>query len=105
MIALGQHDGHALMALPAVHHLQHRLSQPLGSKGTNHAPGGYRTRQEWFAKSRRLHELQHRLETVRTESEEGRVRVVRGGRRLLKNRHHLEAAQLTQEQWQRRWHR
>ncbi|MGW2937310.1 hypothetical protein ACWDA7_37025, partial [Streptomyces sp. NPDC001156] len=33
----------------------------------------------------------------------GRVRVVRGGKRLARNRHHLHAAQLTQAQWRQRW--
>lgn len=83
--------------------LQHRLSQPLGSKGTKHAAGGYRSKNEWFAKSRRLHALQYRLEVAREDWETGRVRVVRGGRRLLKNRHNLEAAQLTEAAWRRRW--
>ena len=31
------------------------------------------------------------------------MHVVRGGRRLLGNRHNLEAAQLTEQQWRRRW--
>ncbi|MGW2937123.1 IS200/IS605 family accessory protein TnpB-related protein, partial [Streptomyces sp. NPDC001156] len=35
--------------------------------------------------------------------EVGRVRVVRGGKRLLHTRHHLEAAQLTEHAWRRRW--
>ncbi|MDT0470492.1 transposase, partial [Streptomyces sp. DSM 41699] len=34
--------------------LMHRLSQPIGQKGTKRAPGGYRSRGEWFQKSRRL---------------------------------------------------
>ncbi|MFD5145034.1 IS200/IS605 family accessory protein TnpB-related protein [Streptomyces sp. NPDC058401] len=33
----------------------------------------------------------------------GRVRVVRGGKRLAKTRHHLTEAQLTEEQWRARW--
>ncbi len=66
-------------------------------------PGGYRSRQEWFAKSRRLHLLQDRLERERADRETGRVRVVRGGRKLLRNRHHLQAAQLTEAQWRVRW--
>ncbi|MDW6064966.1 hypothetical protein SAZ11_52680 [Streptomyces sp. FXJ1.4098] len=31
------------------------------------------------------------------------VRVVRGGKRLLNTRYHLEQAQLTEEQWRTRW--
>ncbi|WP_435108385.1 hypothetical protein [Nocardiopsis synnemataformans] len=83
--------------------LRHRLSQPLGEKGTKRAPGGYRSTSEWFHKSRRLAALEHRLDVARHDWESGRVRVVRGGRRLLKSRHNLEAAQLTQAAWRQRW--
>ncbi|MFF4352516.1 IS200/IS605 family accessory protein TnpB-related protein [Streptomyces sp. NPDC001530] len=83
--------------------LMHRLSQPVGEKGAEKAPGGYRTRQEWHAKTRRLHVLEHRLEQAGAEREAGRVHVVRGGRRLLNTRHHLDAAQLTEAEWRRRW--
>jgi len=80
-----------------------RLSLPVGAKGSRGLPGGYRSRQEWFAKSRRLHLLQNRLERERADREAGRVRVVRGGRKRLRNRHHLEAAQLTEAQWRVGW--
>ena len=83
--------------------LRHRLSLPVGATGTRKAPGGYRGSQEWHAKSRRLASLGDRLAAVRTDFEAGRVRVVRGGKRLLNTRHHLEEAQLTQDQWRMRW--
>ncbi|MFI5879005.1 IS200/IS605 family accessory protein TnpB-related protein [Streptomyces sp. NPDC051554] len=83
--------------------LMHRLSRPVGEKGTKRAPGGYRSRDEWFHKSRRLTTLEHRLDVARAEREAGVVHVVRGGRHLLNNRHNLEAAQLTAEQWRERW--
>ncbi|MFI9078486.1 IS200/IS605 family accessory protein TnpB-related protein [Streptomyces sioyaensis] len=83
--------------------IEHRLSLPVGERGTRRAPGGYRTAQEWFAKARRLHVLQDRLATERTDHEAGRVRVVRGGRRLINNRHNLAAAQLTEQEWRQRW--
>jgi IS605 OrfB family transposase len=83
--------------------LTHRLAQPIGEKGTKRAPGGYRSQSEWFHKSRRLATLEHRLDIARVEREAGVVHVVRGGRRLLGNRHNLEAAQLTEQQWRRRW--
>ncbi|MGW2939251.1 IS200/IS605 family accessory protein TnpB-related protein [Streptomyces sp. NPDC001156] len=83
--------------------IANRLSLPVGEKGSKRAPGGYRTRQEWFHKSRRLHLLKDRLERERADHEVGRVRVVRGGKRLLHTRHHLEAAQLTEQAWRRRW--
>ncbi|MFG2024266.1 IS200/IS605 family accessory protein TnpB-related protein [Streptomyces sp. NPDC048825] len=83
--------------------IEHRLSLPVGEKGTKKAPGGYRSKQEWFAKSRRLHLLEDRLQAVRADREAGVVHVVRGGKRLLNTRHHLDAAQLTEPQWRKRW--
>ncbi|MEV5847238.1 IS200/IS605 family accessory protein TnpB-related protein [Streptomyces sp. NPDC051985] len=83
--------------------IEHRLSLPVGEKGTKQAPGGYRSRQEWFAKSRRLHLLEDRLQQVRADRGAGVMRVVRGGKKLLNTRHHLDEAQLTQEQWRARW--
>ncbi|MBZ9645601.1 IS200/IS605 family accessory protein TnpB-related protein, partial [Streptomyces sp. PSKA30] len=107
------HDQWALARRGQLAHIQsleagvstiaHRLSLPVGQKGTKHAPGGYHSRQEWFAKSRRLHVLEDRLQTVRADWHAGVVHVVRGGKRLLNTRHHLQQAQLTNEQWRARW--
>ncbi|MFI7294142.1 IS200/IS605 family accessory protein TnpB-related protein [Streptomyces sp. NPDC050121] len=83
--------------------IAHRLSLPVGEKGSRRAPGGYRSRREWHAKTRRLHVLTDRLQAARADVAAGRVRVVRGGKRLLNTRHHLGAAQLTEEQWRERW--
>ena len=83
--------------------LRHRLAQPIGQKGTKRAPGGYRSKREWFTKSRRLATLEHRLARACADREAGRVRVVRGGKRLLTTRHHLDAARLTEAQWRERW--
>ncbi|WP_329453631.1 IS200/IS605 family accessory protein TnpB-related protein (plasmid) [Streptomyces sp. NBC_01724] len=83
--------------------LRHRLSLPIGEKGSKRAPGGYRSKGEWFHKSRRLATLEHRLDVARDDWKTGHVRVVRGGRRLLKNRHNLHAAQLTEREWRQRW--
>ena len=83
--------------------LMHRLSLPLGEKGTKRAAGGYRSKGEWFQKSRRLQVLQHRLDTARAEREAGVVHVVRGGRKLLNTRHSLQAAQLTEAEWRKHW--
>ncbi|WP_246203333.1 IS200/IS605 family accessory protein TnpB-related protein, partial [Streptomyces tailanensis] len=78
-------------------------SVPVGQKGSVKAPGGYHGKREWFAKSRRLHVLEDRLQAVRADRETGVVRVVRGSKRLLNTRHHLDASQLTEEQWRARW--
>ncbi|MFC5959415.1 IS200/IS605 family accessory protein TnpB-related protein [Streptomyces pratens] len=83
--------------------LRHRLSLPLGAKGSKRAPGGYRSRREWHAKARRLQVLEDRLARERTAWEAGTVHVVRGGKRLARMRHQLPAAQLTQAQWRARW--
>ncbi|NUT32451.1 MAG: transposase [Hamadaea sp.] len=87
----------------AIATLEHRLSLPIGHKGTKRAPGGYRSTGEWFVKSRRLAILQTRLERARAERDAGRVSVVRGGRRLLHQRHDLAAAGKTEDQWRQQW--
>ncbi|MFF7183140.1 IS200/IS605 family accessory protein TnpB-related protein [Streptomyces sp. NPDC008121] len=107
------HDQWALSRRGQLAHIQnleagiktiaHRLSQPIGAKGTKKAPGGYRSEGEWFHKTRRLRVLEDRLERERADRGRGRVRVVRGGKRLARGRHNLAAAQLTAEQWQERW--
>ncbi|MER7766755.1 IS200/IS605 family accessory protein TnpB-related protein [Kitasatospora sp. NPDC096140] len=112
-ITKATHDQWALSRRCQLAHIQgleagvrtliHRLAQPVGEKGTKRAPGGYRSKGEWFHKSRRLATLEHRLDDTRAEREAGVVHVVRGGRRLLGNRHNLEQAQLTEPQWRRRW--
>ncbi|WP_411089522.1 IS200/IS605 family accessory protein TnpB-related protein [Streptomyces sp. 061-3] len=83
--------------------LRHRLSLPLGEPGTKRAAGGYRSRGEWFRKSRRLAALEDRHAAVVADWRAGRVRVVRGGKRLLNTRHHLTEARLAEDEWQRRW--
>ncbi|MCX4796812.1 IS200/IS605 family accessory protein TnpB-related protein [Streptomyces sp. NBC_01242] len=83
--------------------LRHRLSLPIGARGTKRAAGGYRSRGEWFHKSRRLAALEARHAAAVRDRQAGRVRVVRGGRRLLNTRHHLTQARLTEEQWRERW--
>ncbi|MFJ6145294.1 IS200/IS605 family accessory protein TnpB-related protein [Streptomyces anulatus] len=83
--------------------LKYRLSLPIGAKGTKHAAGGYRSRGEWFRKSRRLADLKARHAAAVKDWHAGRVRIVRGGRRLLNTRHHLADAGLTEERWRERW--
>lgn len=83
--------------------LKYRLSLPIGAKGTKRAAGGYRSKAEWFRKSRRLADLEIRHAAAVADWRAGRVRVVRGGKRLLNTRHHLAAAGLTEERWRERW--
>ncbi|MEU0088219.1 hypothetical protein [Streptomyces sp. NPDC006274] len=42
--------------------IRHRVSLPVGQRGSKRVPGGYRSRREWHAKSRRLRVLEDRLE-------------------------------------------
>ncbi|MCG5218615.1 transposase [Streptosporangium sp. KLBMP 9127] len=83
--------------------LAYRLSLPIGAKGSRRAPGGYRSAGEWFVKARRLAALRSRLERERADHAAGVVHVVRGGRRLLGNRHNLDTARLTEHEWRQRW--
>jgi IS605 OrfB family transposase len=83
--------------------IRHRLSLPLGEKGSKRLPGGYKTKQEWFQKTRRLVVLEARL----ARAEAGRatccVSVVRGGKKLLHRRHHLDDTDMTEAQWREQW--
>jgi len=83
--------------------IEDRLSLPVGQKGTKRAPGGYRSRQEWHAKSRRLRVLQDRLAAARADREAGLVHVVRGGKQLARTRHHLDVDGPTESAWRGRW--
>ncbi|MBU3869999.1 transposase, partial [Streptomyces sp. 4503] len=108
-ITKATHDQWALARRGQLAHIQHlqagidmiasRLSLPVGAKGSKGSPGGYRSRQEWFAKSRRLRLLKDRLKREQNDRDAGRVRVVRGGRKLPRHRHHLQAAQPAEAQW------
>ncbi|SCF64888.1 transposase, IS605 OrfB family, central region [Streptomyces sp. Ncost-T10-10d] len=83
--------------------LRHRLSLPIGEPGTKRAAGGYRSKGEWFRKSRRLAALEARHDAAVRDRQPGQVRVVRGSKRLLNTRHHLADAHLTEGQWRERW--
>ena len=85
--------------------IEARLARPLGAKADKRAGlvRGYATRGEWHAKSRRLQTLKDRLAVVEADWAAGRVRVVRGGKRLANTRHHLEAAGLDEQAWRERW--
>jgi hypothetical protein len=85
----------------AIHRLQQRIQAPVGGKAGR--VRGYATPGERWAKQRRLQTLLTRLARVEARLAAGRVSVVRGGRRLLRLRQHLAAAQLTEQQWRRQW--
>lgn len=83
--------------------IRHRLSLPVAEKGRKGAPGGYRSRQEWHAKTRRLATLEACRAVVAADRDAGRVSVVAGGRRLANTRHNLADAGLTVAEWRDRW--
>jgi hypothetical protein len=83
--------------------IRHRLSLPVGERGSRHAPGGYRSAREWHTKSRRLAVLEDRHTAAVEDWQAGRVHAVRGGKRLANTRHHLAEAGLTEAQWRQRW--
>jgi hypothetical protein len=79
-----------------------RLKVEVGSEAeaaSGHVVKGYATKAERWMKQQRLQGLLTQLEEVETRIERGRVSVVRGGRALLKKRHNLEAAGLSETQW------
>ncbi|MET9460611.1 IS200/IS605 family accessory protein TnpB-related protein [Streptomyces canus] len=85
--------------------IEARLARPLGAKADKRAGlvRGYASRGEWHAKSRRLQTLKARLAVVEADWAAGRVRVVRGGKRLAHSRHHLAAAGLDEQAWREHW--
>lgn len=64
---------------------------------------GYQVRAERFQKQRRIQALKARLAVVEQHITEGRPSVVVGSRGLAKTRHNLADAQLTAEDWRKRW--
>jgi hypothetical protein len=85
----------------AIRVIQLRLAVPVG--GRTGRTRGYATAAERYAKQQRLQHLQAQLAQVERRIGQGRVSVVRGGRRLAKVRHHLTDARLTEGQWRQCW--
>ena len=85
----------------ATRKIRARLAVPVGERQGR--VRGYASRAERFAKQQRLQRLQARLAAVEARIAAGRVSVCRGGRRLVKLRHHLADADLTQTGWRARW--
>src|SRR3954453_549414 len=85
--------------------IEARLARPLGGKADKRdgLVRGYGSRGEGHAKSRRLQMLKARLAVVEADWAAGRVRGVRGGKRLANTRPHLHAAGLDEQAWRERW--
>jgi IS605 OrfB family transposase len=64
---------------------------------------GYRGAGERFSKTRRLAVQRDRLITSERALAAGRPSIAVGGKRLWRNRTHLEATDMTEQQWRDRW--
>jgi IS605 OrfB family transposase len=84
-----------------VRRIETRIAVPAGARaGRLH---GYATQAERHGKVTRLQALRARLARTQRQLEDGTVRVVRGGRNLLRKRARLAAARLTEDQWREQW--
>jgi transposase len=81
--------------------IQARLAVPAGTRAGRVA--GYPTTAERHAKSIRIQALRTRLADVERQLGTGRVSVCRGGKAVLRTRHHLADAGLTETAWRERW--
>jgi IS605 OrfB family transposase len=84
-----------------IRRIQARMAIPAGEKSGGIR--GYATAAERHAKAIRLQLLTARLAMVERHLETGAMSVVRGGKALLRKRHNLTAAGLTEAQWRREW--
>jgi hypothetical protein len=103
---------HMIGLRAAIATIDKRLAAPCGDTLTAEErtarrkarlPKGYASRSERFEKQRRLQHLRAELARVQADRAAGRVHVVAGGARLVRTRHHLDAAGLTVDQWRDRW--
>jgi hypothetical protein len=81
--------------------IQDRLAVPAGARAGR--VRGYATTAERHAKTVRIQTLRTRLAAVDQQLGTGRVSVCRGGKALLRMRHHLAGAGLTETWWRERW--
>ena len=64
---------------------------------------GYRSAAERFAKTRRMATLKHRLTIAERALAAGRPSITVGGKRLWRNRNHLDTTDMTEQDWRDRW--
>jgi hypothetical protein len=85
----------------ALYVLERRLGESVGEGVGKYK--GYRSKSERWYKQQRVQVLRARLVAVESRIREGRVSVVRGGSHLMKNRHNLVAAGLSEQEWYEQW--
>jgi IS605 OrfB family transposase len=85
--------------------IETRLTLPVGTKARigRKTISGYRDGFEIFGKTARLQVLRARLKRVEGDLAAGRLHITRGSKGLLRARHNLEAADLSQESWSELW--
>jgi hypothetical protein len=109
MRSLGAHVGdlrRAVEVLEARCSLRPGESAPAGAGdvgGRGRRRHGYRSANERFAKTRRLAVLRSRLAAAQDAVAAGRPSITVGGKRLWRNRHNLDKAHVSVEQWRIRW--
>jgi hypothetical protein len=74
-----------------------------GSRRRGRRRRGYRSAAERFTKTRRLAVLRERLVAAEDALAAGHPSMVIGGKRLWRTRNHLDAAEMTEQQWRQRW--
>ncbi|MDT5050092.1 MAG: hypothetical protein QOG75_5996 [Mycobacterium sp.] len=74
-----------------------------GGRGRSRRRRGYRSAAERFAKTRRLAALNHRLTIAECALAAGRPSITVGGKRLWRNRNHLDTTDMTEQHWRDRW--
>ena len=78
--------------------------QPAGRYGRRlRRRRGYRSVAERFVKTRSLAILRARLTSAQQALDAGRPSIAVGGKRLWRNRNHLDTAEMTEQQWRDRW--
>ncbi|MCV7399794.1 antitoxin [Mycobacterium fragae] len=78
------------------------IAQP-DTVGARRVRRGYRDAAERFAKTRRLAILRERLVIAQKALDTGRPSITVGGKRLWRNRSHLNQIAMSEQQWRRRW--
>lgn len=101
---------HIVSLRAAISSIEKRLAQPTGDmlpsgdrKTRRGQTKGYATQAERFQKQRRLQSLRAELRRVMTDRDGKFARVVDGGKRLAKTRHHLNTVELAEAEWRERW--
>ena len=74
-----------------------------GRGGGSRRARGYGSAAERFGKTRRLGVLRDRLAVAAGALAAGHPSITAGGKRLWRTRNHLDAADLTEQQWRQRW--